>query len=199
VSQCKSAAAGFLLTITGAVTCASQSPVERSADFNPATRVACVGASVGPGLTGIEITLVPYRDTMLAAQDLAEGRLDVYAALLTAVLPLAEAGKVNLIAATGRRRASLVPDVPTAIEQGFPEGEFNGLTGFFPQSFARRIQLVAGRFGNLQTVAAMGVHYLRQYRCSCDCDRHCDAGHFLTASENSPGATSFGEMITRIS
>jgi hypothetical protein len=50
VSQCKSAVAGFLLTVTGAVACAAQSPVERSADLNPATRVARVGASVGPGL-----------------------------------------------------------------------------------------------------------------------------------------------------
>jgi tripartite-type tricarboxylate transporter receptor subunit TctC len=80
---------------------------------------------------GIEMTLVPYRDATLATQDLAEGRLDVLATLLTIVSPLAEAGKVKLIAVTGRRRAPLAPDVPTAIEQGFPDGEFDGLTGFF--------------------------------------------------------------------
>ena len=82
-------------------------------------------------LAGIEMTQVPYRDAMLGAQDLAEGRLDVYAALLTTVLPLAEAGKIKLLAVTGRQRASIAPDVPTAIEQGFTDGEFNGLTGFF--------------------------------------------------------------------
>ena len=50
MSLCKSVVAGFLLTVTGAVACAAQSPVEGSADLNPATRAARVGASVGPGL-----------------------------------------------------------------------------------------------------------------------------------------------------
>jgi hypothetical protein len=50
LSQCKSAVAAFLLTVTGAVVCTAQSPVERSADLNAATRVPRVGASVDPGL-----------------------------------------------------------------------------------------------------------------------------------------------------
>jgi tripartite-type tricarboxylate transporter receptor subunit TctC len=74
---------------------------------------------------------VPYRDAMLRVQDLAEGRLDIYATLLTDVLPLAEVGKIKLLAVTSRQRALIAPDVPTAIEQGFPDGEFDGLTGFF--------------------------------------------------------------------
>jgi tripartite-type tricarboxylate transporter receptor subunit TctC len=80
---------------------------------------------------GIELTLVPYRDATLAVGDLAEGRLDIYATLLTIVLPMAEAGKVKLIAVTGRQRSSIAPDVSTLVEQGFPNGEFDGLTGFF--------------------------------------------------------------------
>jgi tripartite-type tricarboxylate transporter receptor subunit TctC len=81
--------------------------------------------------SGIELTQVPYRDATIAAGDLAEGRLQVYAALLTTVLPLAQGGKVALIAVTGRQRSSIAPEVPTAIEQGFPDGELVGLTGFF--------------------------------------------------------------------
>jgi tripartite-type tricarboxylate transporter receptor subunit TctC len=80
---------------------------------------------------GVEMMLVPYRDATLAAQDLAEGRLDVYAATLTIVLPLAEAGKIKLLAVTGRQRAPIAPDIPTAIEQGLPDGELDGLVGFF--------------------------------------------------------------------
>jgi tripartite-type tricarboxylate transporter receptor subunit TctC len=80
---------------------------------------------------GIELTQVPYRDATLATQDLAEGRLDIYATLLTTVLPLAQAGKIKLLGVTGRRRSLIAPGVPTAVEQGFPDGEFDGLTGFF--------------------------------------------------------------------
>jgi tripartite-type tricarboxylate transporter receptor subunit TctC len=80
---------------------------------------------------GIELTLVPYRDATLAVGDLVEGRLDIYATLLTVVLPMAAAGKVKLIAVTGRQRSSIAPDVSTLVEQGFPDGEFDGLTGFF--------------------------------------------------------------------
>jgi tripartite-type tricarboxylate transporter receptor subunit TctC len=79
----------------------------------------------------IDLMLVPYRETTLALQDLAEGRLDVLVPLLTSVLPLAKAGKVQLIAVTGRERSPIVPDISTATEQGFPDGEFDGLTGFF--------------------------------------------------------------------
>jgi tripartite-type tricarboxylate transporter receptor subunit TctC len=32
---------------------------------------------------------------------------------------------------TGRKRSPIAPDVSTATEQGFPDGEFDGLTGFF--------------------------------------------------------------------
>jgi tripartite-type tricarboxylate transporter receptor subunit TctC len=81
--------------------------------------------------SGIELTQVPYRDATVAAGDLVEGRLDVYTALLTTALPLAQAGKIALIAVTGRQRSSIASETPTAIEQGFPEGAFEGLTGFF--------------------------------------------------------------------
>jgi tripartite-type tricarboxylate transporter receptor subunit TctC len=115
--------------------------------------------------TGIEMTLVPYRDATLPTQDLAEGRLDVYAAVLTTVMPLAEAGKIKLIAVTGRRRASLAPNVPTAIEQGFPDGVFNGLTGFFgPRGMpadrrdhiAADIRAVAADTALVERLAALG-------------------------------------------
>ena len=50
MGQGKSAVAAFLLTVTGAVACAAQSPVEGVAGLNPPTRVARFGTSVGPGL-----------------------------------------------------------------------------------------------------------------------------------------------------
>jgi tripartite-type tricarboxylate transporter receptor subunit TctC len=80
---------------------------------------------------GVDMVLVPYREQNLAIQDVAEGRLDVSASLLTLVLPLAQAGKLKLLALTGTARSPLTPDVPSAIELGFPGLGFEGLAGFF--------------------------------------------------------------------
>jgi tripartite-type tricarboxylate transporter receptor subunit TctC len=80
---------------------------------------------------GIDMVLVPYRDLNLAIQDIAEGRLDVYMSSLTSVLPLAQAGKIRLLAVTNKQRAPMAPEVPTAIEAGFPELAVEGLAGFF--------------------------------------------------------------------
>jgi tripartite-type tricarboxylate transporter receptor subunit TctC len=80
---------------------------------------------------GVDMVLVPYREQNLAIQDVAEGRLDASASLLTLVLPLAQAGKLKLLALTGKERSPLTPDVPTAIEAGFPGLAFEGLAGFF--------------------------------------------------------------------
>jgi tripartite-type tricarboxylate transporter receptor subunit TctC len=115
---------------------------------------------------GIELTPVPYRDATLALQDLVEGRLDIAASLLNTVLPLAQAGRVKLLAVTGRRRLPISPDVQTAMEQGFPDGEFDGLAGFFGprgmpdnrrERIAADIRAVAADPGFADRLAALGL------------------------------------------
>jgi len=80
---------------------------------------------------GIDMAKVPYRDTVQAINDLAEGRIQMYVAALAIARPHVQAGRVKLIAVTNRERASFLPDVPTVIEAGFPTLEFDGLAGFF--------------------------------------------------------------------
>lgn len=79
----------------------------------------------------LDLARVSYRQQNLAIQDLAEGRIQFFASTLTALLPLAEAGKIHLLAVTNKTRAPIASDIPTAIEAGYPELEFDGLTGFF--------------------------------------------------------------------
>jgi tripartite-type tricarboxylate transporter receptor subunit TctC len=79
----------------------------------------------------LNLTRVAYRQQNLAIQDLAEGRIQIFATTLTALLPVTQMGKVRLLAVTNKMRAPLAPDVPTATEAGHPELEFEGLTGFF--------------------------------------------------------------------
>ena len=81
--------------------------------------------------TGVHVVQVSYRQQNIAIQDVAEGRVHVLATTLTALLPFVQAGKIQLLAVTNKTRAPIAPDVPTAIEAGHPELQFEGLLGFF--------------------------------------------------------------------
>src|SRR5712671_3122309 len=80
---------------------------------------------------GIEMVAVSYRESILSTQDLVEGRIQIAITTLTNVLPQALAGKVRLLAVTNKVRSPLAPDVPTAIEAGFPELSYESFSGFF--------------------------------------------------------------------
>jgi tripartite-type tricarboxylate transporter receptor subunit TctC len=80
---------------------------------------------------GIEMTKVPYRNPVEAANDLAEGRVHAYETALAIVRPQLQAGKVKLLAVTNSERAPTAPEVPTVKEAGFPQLTFDGLVGFF--------------------------------------------------------------------
>ncbi len=80
---------------------------------------------------GIEFTRVPYRNPVQAATDLAEGRINFYIGALAIVRPHLEAGKVRMIAVTGKARAPAYPNVPTTTEAGYPQLATEGLVGLF--------------------------------------------------------------------
>lgn len=80
---------------------------------------------------GIEMVFVSYRDSGLAVQDLAEGRVHVMLSTVTSLLPQVYAGKVRFLAVTNSSRAPIVPEVPTAIEAGYADLAFDGLAGIF--------------------------------------------------------------------
>ena len=80
---------------------------------------------------GLEMTKVPYRNPVEAANDVAAERVQFYAAAYAIVRPQLQAGKLKLIAVTNSERAPTLPDLPTAKEAGFPDLTFDGLVGFF--------------------------------------------------------------------
>lgn len=85
---------------------------------------------------GLKIEPVPYRNTVQAANDLAEGRIQLMMSAIAIVRPLVEAGKLKMLAVTAPQRASMAPDVPTAAEAGFPDLTIEGLVGLFgPRDF----------------------------------------------------------------
>jgi tripartite-type tricarboxylate transporter receptor subunit TctC len=81
--------------------------------------------------SGLDVAKVPYRDSVQGLHDLVEGRLQIYVSALAIVRPQADAGKIRILALTNRERTPLFPDVPTAIEAGFPALALEGLIGLF--------------------------------------------------------------------
>jgi tripartite-type tricarboxylate transporter receptor subunit TctC len=135
--------------------------------------------AAGPGLpqyvfaaflknTGIEMTAVAYREVAPLLQDFGTGRIHALAHSLAAVRPVVQSGKARLLAIANSQRASTVPDVPTAVETGFPELRMNGLCGLYgwrgiPDALRERIAVdvraiaanadVAGKLANVGQAA----------------------------------------------
>ena len=65
-------------------------------------------------------THVPYRGAAPAAADLAAGTVDFMVASWASVAPLAQAGRVRVLAVASTARMAELPDVPTTAELGFP-------------------------------------------------------------------------------
>jgi tripartite-type tricarboxylate transporter receptor subunit TctC len=78
-----------------------------------------------------QATVVPFRGALEAVAELAAGRLDMYAGVLPNVLELAKAGEINLVGVMSRKRSALVPDVPTTIEAGYPDSDYNFWMGSY--------------------------------------------------------------------
>ena len=69
---------------------------------------------------GIELTHIPYKGGGPAMTDLLGQRVAMYPAVPSTALPHIEAGKLVALATTGAKRTSLMPNVPTVAEQGYP-------------------------------------------------------------------------------
>jgi len=80
---------------------------------------------------GLNINKVPYRNPVDAANDLAEGRVQVYEAALAIVRPQLESGKIKLLAVTNSVHAPTQPNLPTVAEAGYPALTIDGLVGLF--------------------------------------------------------------------
>lgn len=95
---------------------------------------------------GLSMVRVPYRDGVLALNDLSEGRIEVYMSALTAILPQSVGGRVKVLALSNHERAAVVPDVPTVQEAGYPALQYDGLVGLFASTAMpaeRRDQIAA--------------------------------------------------------
>ena len=83
---------------------------------------------------GVRIQHIPYRGSAPAMQDLAAGRIDYLCDAVTTALPQVQARTVKGLAVFARKRFSILPEVPTADEQGLANFEASNWIGlFFPR------------------------------------------------------------------
>jgi tripartite-type tricarboxylate transporter receptor subunit TctC len=89
-----------------------------------------IGALLGMN-NGLDMKHVPYRGSVPGITDLVGGQL---AAMLTPsgdFIPNHKAGKLRLLATSGKQRSPFAPEVPTFAEQGFPEFVMEEWFGFY--------------------------------------------------------------------
>ena len=68
----------------------------------------------------IQLVHVPYKGGGPAMRGLVGGEIDAYISTPVAAMPHLQSGRVFAIAATGARRSTVLPNVPTIAESGFP-------------------------------------------------------------------------------
>ena len=71
-------------------------------------------------LAGASVTVLPFRGTAPALNDVAGGHIPVLIDAGIVLLPAAQGGTVKAIAITMPKRSSLAPDLPTSAESGMP-------------------------------------------------------------------------------
>ncbi|MET0210309.1 MAG: tripartite tricarboxylate transporter substrate binding protein [Burkholderiaceae bacterium] len=80
--------------------------------------------------SGAPMLLVPYKGSSAAQPDLIAGRTALYIDTISAIQTQVKAGNVRAIAVSTHKRTSLLPDVPTAAEQGLKGYDANTNGGF---------------------------------------------------------------------
>ncbi len=121
---------------------------------------AAAGIGTPPHLTavrfliaaGFQAQLVPFRGAPEALTEVMAGRVHFYFCPITPAMPLIRDGKVLALAVSSSKRASALPDVPTTVEAGFPDSDFDFWIGsLVPKKTPRD---VVGKM-HLETVKAL--------------------------------------------
>jgi len=88
-----------------------------------------VFAEVFSSLVGVQLTHVPYRGGGPAMNDILSGNVDLFFEVIATAAPQVQGKRAFALLATGNTRSSLLPDVPTASELGYPGLNLTSWTG----------------------------------------------------------------------
>ncbi len=114
--------------------------LQLGAKDDPKQRVYASGGVGSPGhfaaaylesLAGVGFTHIPYRGAGPAISDVIGGQVPYILSTLTGLLPHIKAGKLKAIALTSAEPSTLLPNVPTIAESGFPGYDMDSWMGTF--------------------------------------------------------------------
>lgn len=80
---------------------------------------------------GVELIHIPYNAVPQALIDLGNGAIAVMFYPYQPLAPMVQQGRVRLLASTGAKRPSYLPDLPTVIEAGIPDFVAFAWHGFY--------------------------------------------------------------------
>ena len=78
---------------------------------------------------GFDATHVPFKGGPEALTDVAQGRVDFMCIGITSGLPFVTSGRLIPLAVNTTKRSPRLPEVPTTIEQGYPDSDYNFWNG----------------------------------------------------------------------
>ena len=84
--------------------------------FASASTSQLVSSAMLAGMTGVEMTSVPYKSGPNAMTDLIGGQVMMFTADFAVMLPQVKAGKIRGLAVTSTQRSKAIPDLPSVNE-----------------------------------------------------------------------------------
>lgn len=80
---------------------------------------------------GFKATHIPYKGSAEAVRDVLAGRVTFHVAPMGLTVQHVKAGKLVALATTGLRRSQHMPEVPTSVEAGVPNSNYDVWIGLF--------------------------------------------------------------------
>lgn len=162
-------------------------------------------ASLGPGSqiqlagrmlensAGVRMTAVPYKGGAPALSDLMGGHIQVMFASATSAAPIIEQHRAKALGVASARRLSMLPDVPTFAEQGYPGVEMGFWVGMMARAGTPPAVIDKLRAATVQAVAQPEVaKQLRNLGLVVDLKGPADFDKFLQAE-----IVRWGDMLRR--
>ena len=108
-----------------------------SAGAGSATQLNAERFRLGAGFEGVH---VPFKGTPEALTEVITGRVDIYFCPVISVLQFLKEGRVVGLAVGSSKRTAALPDLPTTLEAGIPNSDYNFWVGMaVPSKTARSI------------------------------------------------------------
>lgn len=80
-------------------------------------------------MAGIDMVHVPYKGAIAALADVLSGREQLYIGALVSTMPHVKSGRLRPLAITGKKRSSVLPELPTMAESGLPDYDVSAWYG----------------------------------------------------------------------